>query len=139
MADRVVRWVCVGLLLGLAPLAVAYTARWYYSERPPDVSELLGTGDALLVVVAWCASALLELLAAPRRGPVTSLVATVTVGVLLPAAVAYGCLTADSVTGRVQTAAQERFLTSASLLALASAATLSTLATVMSGPRKEEP
>lgn len=54
-------------LLGLLPLLGAYGIRYYYVARPPTTVELLGSGDGMLIAVAWCAAAFVELLDAPAR------------------------------------------------------------------------
>ena len=137
MAERVSRWACYGLALGLLPLLLSYGVRRYYLAGPATVEDVLGAGDALLVVVTWSATALLDLSAA-RPGWARTAVSTVTIAVLTIAAVAYGCRTADSVTGRVQTGTQARIVAHGSLAGLAVAALLSCGAAALAAPREED-
>ena len=138
MAERLTRWLLVGLGLGALPLVLAYLVRRYYGDRPPSLPDLLGTGEALLVVVAWCAAALLELAPARRRTLAGEVTAGLAVFLLVVAAVAYGCRTADSATGRVQTRQQARFLADLSLWGLAVGAAVSTSAVGLTAARKED-
>lgn len=130
MAGRVWRWTFYGLGLGLLPLLLAFVVRAYYLERPPTLAESLGAGDATLVVVTWSAGALLDLSTArdaPER--LRLFLAFLAITLLLVGAVAYACLTSDSATGRVQTAAQRRYMAVGSVVGLLFAAPVAALAT----------
>src|SRR3712207_2652041 len=112
MGDRIWRWCVTGLGIGLLPLLLAYGVRLYYLERTPSLAETLGGGDALLVIASWFAAALFELAyARPRLTPVRNGLVMVAVLGLITASVAYGCLSADSVTARVQTRWQAEVVT----------------------------
>lgn len=137
MADRVARWTAYGLGLALLPLVVAYVVRTYYLARPPSSLEMLGGGDALLVVATWAATALLDARAVEVRF-VRGFVTLASVLLLTISVVAYACLTADSVTGRVQTRAQAGWITSASAWGLALAALSSTAAAAFRQPERRE-
>lgn len=118
-----------GLLLGLLPLVAAWGVRYYYAGRSPALADVLRTGDALLVVVSWCAVTIVELLDVPPAGRTPRFVAAaITTTALFGCAVAYGCLTADSVTGRVQTRRQAEIVASVSLWMLGITAVTSTAA-----------
>lgn len=137
MAERIARWAAYGLGLGLLPLLVAWVVRAYYLARPPSSIEMLAGGDALLVVATWAATALFDSRGAEpsaTRGLVTCFsvfLATISV-------VAYACLTADSVTGRVQTRAQARWIADGSLWGLGFAAAVSTGAAALRRPEPKE-
>ncbi len=135
MGGRVWRWCVTGLGVGLLPLLLAYGVRFYYLERPPSPRELLGAGEALLVIVSWLAVGLFELAyARPRFTTVRSGLAAVAVVGLTTASVAYGCLSADSVTGEVQTRWQAEVVTTWSAIGLVVAATVSAAAAGLAAP-----
>ena len=139
MTERVWRWACYGPVLGLLPLALAWFVRTYYLGRAPTLVDLLGTGDALLIAVAWAAAALLDLSGAARASPgVRLVVAALSVFALGVSVVAYACLSTDSVTARVQTRGQQLFLTHASLAVLGAAALAGGLAAGMAHYEKQE-
>ncbi|HVF03388.1 MAG TPA: hypothetical protein VNA20_00970 [Frankiaceae bacterium] len=137
MADRIARWAAYGLGLGLLPLLVAWVVRAYYLARPPAGVELLGGGDALLVVAGWAAAALFDSRDA-ESGAARAFVTIVSVLLATASVVAYACLTADSVTGRVQTRAQARWMTTGSLWGLGIAAAVSTGAAALRRPEPKE-
>lgn len=134
MAERTARWCVTGIGVGLLPLLLAYAIRLYYLERPPSLHETLGGGAALLVIVSWLAVALFELAYAPPSRPVLrGALTTFALLMLTFSAVAYGCLSADSVTARVQTRRQAGIATAVSLTLLAGAAIVSTAAVAFTG------
>ena len=135
MAGRTARWVAYGVL-SLFPLVAASGIRYYYAGRVPTLGDALGSGDGLLVVASWCATALLDVVVArSARGFWAAVGALLLLSV---STVAYGCLQADSVTGRVQTRGQARAVAVLSIGALAMAAGISVTAvraTGVGGPR----
>lgn len=119
-------------VLGALPLPLAYGIRYYYAAHPPSLTDVLASGDGLLVATAWAAGALLELLDVPAGRPhVRRIVAPVAIVALIGSSVAFTCLSADSVTGRVQTRRQADMVKdwSVGLLALGAAAGLTAAAT----------
>lgn len=129
MAARLVRWMGAGFLLGVLPLLLAYGIRAYYLERLPALRDVLGTGDGMLVAVAWCGVALIDLAETDRASAgARGVFAVLACLVLVAGVVAYGCLTADSVTGRVQTRGQADFMTGLSVVLLAVSAVTSAVA-----------
>lgn len=131
------RWAGAGLVLGLLPLLLAYGIRAYYLERLPALRDVLGSGDGMLVAVAWCGAALIDLAEAERRSSALRVwLVTLSWLVLTFGVVAYGCLTADSVTGRVQTRGQAEFMTGLSGVLLVVAAITSAGATWLGAPKE---
>jgi len=132
------RWAGAGLVLGLLPLLLAYGIRAYYLERLPTPRDVLGGGDGMLVAVAWCGAPLIDLAESERESP-TLRVWLVTLSWLALAigVVAYACLTADSVTGRVQTRGQAEFMTSSSMVLLGASAITSAGATWLAAPKEK--
>jgi hypothetical protein len=132
------RWAGAGLVLGLLPLLLAYGIRAYYLERLPHLRDVLGGGDGMLVAVVWCGTALVDL-AESERGSAALRVSVVSVSWLALAfgVVAYGCLTADSVTGRVQTQGQAEFMTGLSVALLGGSAVVSAIATWLAAPKEK--
>lgn len=134
---RIWRWtVCAGAL-GVLPLLLAYGVRYYHAPHAPPLDDVMVTGDAYVIAMTWCATALVDLSsAATSGGYFWSLVAIVT---LAFAAVAYGCLTADLVTDGVQTPRQEDMVTTSSVVLLAFAAGAGVAGAVLAGqPEREE-
>ena len=136
MVGRIWRWLVCGGAAGVFPLFVAYALRYYYAGRPPPLSDLLASGDGFIVAVLWSASALYELTDASATA--RRLCGAAAVGVLVVSAVAYGCLSADSVTGRVQDVWQAGIVTKGSIAALVSGAAVGLVATVITGGTARE-
>lgn len=133
------RWAGAGLVLGLLPLLLAFGIHAYYLERLPAAHDLLGGGDGLLVAGAWAGVALLDLAESERGSPAFRLALTVGAWLALAfAVVAYGCLTADSVTGRVQTRGQAEFMTGLSVVLLGVSAVTSAFAAGLAVSKEEE-
>lgn len=140
MAGRVWKWVVFAGVLGALPLPLAYGIRYYYAAHPPPLTDVLASGDGLLVATAWAAGALLEVLDVPPSRPrVRWLAALPAIITLVWSTVAFTCLSADSVTGRVQTRRQADTVTdwSVGLLVLGAAAGL-TAAAAATPPRRRE-
>lgn len=129
MSERMARWIGGATLLGLAPLAIAYLVRCYYLGQPPPLRDVLGTGDGMLVVVSWSVGALVDLPDARLPSGWRSALNSFGFAMLMFGSVAYGCLTADSVTGRVQTPVQAQFVTVGTMGMLVLAAAMGIVAT----------
>ena len=123
MSGRIWRWIGGGLLLGLLPLVAAYLFRYYRLERAPALKDLLGSGQALLVAVTWHAAALREARDAPAayraHRDFVSIVATL---LLLVGAMAYGFISADQLSGAIQSEKQRDMVTYLSVVLLTLAA-----------------
>lgn len=133
---RIWRWtVCAGAL-GVLPLLLAYGIRYYHAPETPPLGAVMASGDAYVIAMAWCATALVDLTetAGGRRRGLTALAT----GVLTLSAVAYGCLTADSVTGGVQTRRQQTTVTRSSLILLGLAAVSGMAGSLAAGRTRRE-
>lgn len=134
------RWAGAGLVLGLLPLLLAYGIRAYYLERLPALRDLLGGGDGMLVAAAWCGAALIDLAEGERGSPAFRVALSIAAWLTMASSVvAYGCLTADSVTGRVQTRGQAEFMTALSAVLLVVSAVASACAAGLAVPKEKTP
>lgn len=119
VTGRVWRWVGGGLVLGLLPIAATFLFRYYRLERLPSLADVLGSGQSLVVAVSWFAAALREVRDVPRHmhaiRDAISIIATI---FLLVAAMAYGFISADQLSGHVQSAKQQQIVTVGSLILL---------------------
>ena len=114
------RWFGWELVLVLLPLFLAYGFKAYRDQHAPSIGDILGSGQALLIAIAWSGGSLRELREAPeQRGGHRDVVTFAGTCFLLLSAAAYGFIASDLLAGRPQTPAQAREVAIASLVVLA--------------------
>lgn len=138
MYARVARWVGWELLLALLPLLLAFGLRYYRDERPPSLGSTLGTGQALLIAVAWAGTSLREMREAPpRRAGRRELVTVASSCYVLVSATMYGFVTADVLAGRVQTENQAKAVAIVSVVMLGLTGFTTAYAVAVGTPERE--
>jgi hypothetical protein len=129
------RWLGWELVLVLLPLALVYVFTFYRDQQAPSMGDVLGSGQALLIAIAWSGGSLRELReSAPHRRQHRELMTLVGTCFLLLSAATYGFVAAETLAGRLPTPVQRREVAMGSLSMLVFAGLSSMYAIGISTP-----
>lgn len=124
---RTWRWLGWGLALGLLPLVFSVFGKRYHLHEWPSARDVIGEGQALLVVVAWFSAAIRELRdTPPSRSGAREAITVTSVLFLLGTAFGYGLVTGDQ-----PDADQQGLITSLSVGLLITAAVITVSAVII--------
>ena len=70
---KLIRWMIFGVLIALVPLTFSYVA--LFMKGAPNLAKVLGNGELLIVISAFCAGGVGELLGSGEEYPIAKTVA----------------------------------------------------------------
>lgn len=132
MLIRIVRYVCWGIVVGLAPLVAACAMRKYDSLPLRDV---LSGGQGFLLSVAWIGTALRELWLAPAsRTLIRDLLVFSAFVTAVLASVAYGNVSAHLLNGQGASSDQLHLIVVGSVGTMVASALIASVAVAVGTP-----